>query len=94
MRRAMTRLFALVLVAFLAVVISTVCYGAVVMKLFRNEGWLKGLLGLVFPPYAFVWGWLHERTLPNGRSSFWMSAWTCAATLLTLGIAFLQLQMG
>ena len=44
----------------LAVLLSLVAVGLfvhVLIKLTIREGFKRGLLGMIFPPYTFVWGW-------------------------------------
>jgi len=32
----------------------------VLIKLFKREGVLKGILGLICMLYTFIWGWMHK----------------------------------
>ena len=36
-----------------------VCFVIVLIKLFQNEGALKGILGLICSLYTFIWGWIN-----------------------------------
>jgi hypothetical protein len=38
---------------------SFICFVIVLIKLFQNEGALKGILGLICGIYTFIWGWLN-----------------------------------
>ena len=35
----------------------------VLIKLFQNEGALKGILGLICGLYTFIWGWMNANRL-------------------------------
>jgi hypothetical protein len=40
-----------------------VCAIIVIIKLFQNEGALKGILGIICGLYAFIWGWMNADRL-------------------------------
>lgn len=40
-----------------------ICFIIVLIKLFQNEGALKGILGLICGLYTFVWGWMNADRL-------------------------------
>ncbi len=40
-----------------------VCFIIVLIKLFQNEGALKGILGLICGLYTFIWGWMNANRL-------------------------------
>jgi hypothetical protein len=40
-----------------------VCFVIVLIKLFQNEGALKGILGLICGLYTFIWGWMNATKL-------------------------------
>ncbi|MBA2704476.1 MAG: hypothetical protein H0U60_11555 [Blastocatellia bacterium] len=44
------------LLVFLGCAISFI---VVLIKLFQNEGLLKGILGIICGLYTFVWGWMN-----------------------------------
>jgi hypothetical protein len=83
----MERLVLVLLSIACALLVCAVCYGAVVWKILRREGLAKAALAVVFPPFAYAWGWRHVRAR-------WMTSWTGAATLFAGGLVFLQLAMG
>jgi len=33
----------------------------VLIKLFKKEGVLKGILGIICMLYTFIWGWMHHK---------------------------------
>ena len=39
---------------------SLICLIVVLMKLFSQEGTMKGFLGLLCALYAYAWGWIHQ----------------------------------
>jgi hypothetical protein len=51
------------LVAILVGIGSLVCFIIVLIKLFQNEGALKGILGLICSLYTFIWGWMNADRL-------------------------------
>jgi hypothetical protein len=54
------------LVGVLALVVglgSLVCAIMVLIKLFQEEGALKGILGLICGLYTFIWGWMNADRL-------------------------------
>ena len=42
---------------------SLICFIIVLIKLFQNEGALKGILGLICGLYTFIWGWMNANRL-------------------------------
>ena len=40
-----------------------ICFIIVLIKLFQNEGALKGILGLICALYTFIWGWMNASRL-------------------------------
>ncbi len=57
---------------------SLVCFVMVIVKLFKQEGTMKGILGIVCALYTFVWGWMNSGKL-NIRNV--MLAWTVLVVL-------------
>jgi hypothetical protein len=58
----------------------------VLIKLFQNEGALKGILGLICGLYTFIWGWMNANKL--GIKNI-MLAWTAILILyFILSFAF------
>lgn len=51
----------------------------VVIKLFQNEGALKGVLGIICGLYTFIWGWMNANKL--GIKSI-MLIWTVLIIVL------------
>ena len=41
-------------------VVSFVCFIIVLVKLFRREGVLLGILGIICGLYTFIWGWVYH----------------------------------
>jgi len=52
----------------------------VLVKLFQQEGFVKGLLGLICMVYTFIWGWqnIGKEEL---KLKTWMYVWTGAIIL-------------
>lgn len=42
---------------------SLICFIIVLVKLFQNEGALKGILGLICGLWTFIWGWMNAGKL-------------------------------
>jgi len=40
-----------------------ICFIIVLLKLFQNEGVVKGILGLICALYTFIWGWMNSDKL-------------------------------
>jgi len=40
-----------------------ICFVIVLIKLFQNEGALKGILGIICGLYTFIWGWMNSERL-------------------------------
>jgi SSS family solute:Na+ symporter len=40
---------------------NLVCLVWIFIRLFKEEGIWPGILGIIIPPYAFVWGWLNHK---------------------------------
>jgi hypothetical protein len=59
---------------------NLIIFVIVLIKLFQNEGALKGILGLICSLYTFIWGWMNAGKL-NIRNL--MLIWTL---LIILGI--------
>ena len=57
---------------------SLVSFIVVLIKLFRKEGVLKGILGLFCGLYTFIWGWMKHRELNLTKP---MAVWTSVLVL-------------
>jgi hypothetical protein len=51
------------ILAMLVALGCLVCFIMVLIKMFQNEGALKGILGLICSLYAFIWGWMNATKL-------------------------------
>jgi hypothetical protein len=58
-----------------------VCAVIVWIKMFQNEGALKGVLGVICMLYALIWGWMNANKL-NLKTI--MMAWTALFVLLII----------
>jgi hypothetical protein len=47
----------------LVLLVNIACFIIVLIKLFQNEGALKGILGLICSLYTFIWGWMNAGRL-------------------------------
>ncbi len=62
-----------------AVAIATlVLFIIVLIKLFKKEGVLLGILGLFCSIYTFIWGWMKHKELEMTKIMIWWSALTVA----------------
>jgi hypothetical protein len=64
---------------------SVICFIIVLIKLFQNEGALKGILGLICSLYTFIWGWMNATKL-NIKNI--MMIWT-ALIILCIILSFM-----
>jgi hypothetical protein len=55
----------------------------VLFRLFKVGGFFKGLLGLIFMPFTYIWGWIHVKD-QNLKNIMWI--WT----LLVIATAVLN----
>ena len=76
------------ILALCALVGSIICWIIVLIKIFQNDGALKGILGLICSLFALIWGWIHADRLGIKKI---MMIWT---VLLILYIVFAMLSGG
>ena len=70
-------------IAFLIMqILSIVFFFIVLVKLFKNEGALKGILGFIFGIYTFIWGWIKHKQLALTKVMVLWSAFTVASIVL------------
>ena len=69
------------ILAMLVAIASLICFVIVLIKLFQNEGALKGILGLICGLYTFIWGWMNAGKL-NIRNI--MMIWTALLILYAI----------
>ena len=75
-------------ILFIVVLLADVIVAIMVLvKLFQNEGALKGILGLICGLYTFIWGWMNANRL--GIKNL-MIIWT----LLIIVLIILQVAFG
>ena len=48
------------IIATLAYVGSLVCWIMTLIKMFQNDKILLGILGIICPLWAFIWGWMNK----------------------------------
>jgi len=63
---------------FIALILSIILYFVVLIKMFKNEGALKGILGFFFGIYTFIWGWMKHKQLAMTKL---MAVWSLAMLL-------------
>ena len=51
------------ILALVALVGCVICWIIVLIKIFQNDGALKGILGLICSLFAFIWGWMNATRL-------------------------------
>jgi Tfp pilus assembly protein PilF len=52
-----------------------ICFVVVIIKLFKAEGALKGIFGIICSIYAFIWGWMNHSRFKLNK---WMWGWTAS----------------
>lgn len=65
----------MMIVSWLASIVSIVCWVMVLIKMFPAEGPVKGVLAIICGLYAFIWGWMNASRF-NLRNI--MLIWTIA----------------
>lgn len=76
------------ILALLALIGCVICWIIVLIKIFQNDGALKGVLGLICILFAFIWGWLHGNRLGVKKI---MMIWT---VLIIVYVIFAMLSGG
>ena len=79
---------ALLLALVLCCIVSAVPFIMVIVRMFKNEGALKGILGILFGIYAFIWGWTKHKELALTKIMVVWSALTVASIALVPAILF------
>ena len=74
--------FALAIAFMIMQIMSIVFFIIVLVKLFKNEGALKGILGFIFGIYAFIWGWIKHKELALTKVMALWSVFTVASIVL------------
>ena len=74
--------FALGIAFMIMQIMSIVFFIIVLVKLFKNEGALKGILGFIFGIYAFIWGWIKHKELALTKVMVLWSVFTVASIVL------------
>jgi tetratricopeptide (TPR) repeat protein len=74
--------FALGIAFLIMQIMSFVFFFIVLIKLFKNEGALKGILGFFFGIYAFIWGWIKHKELDLTKVMVLWSVFTVASIVL------------
>ena len=69
------------ILALLALIGCVICWILVLIKIFQNDGALKGILGLICSLFAFIWGWMNAGRL-NIKNI--MLAWTVLLILYAI----------
>ena len=80
-------IMAMVISFLIANLACVVLFFIVLVKLFKNEGALKGILGFFFGIYPFIWGWMKHKQL--GLTKI-MATWS----VLTVGTMVMVPVMG
>ena len=61
------------ILAYLISLITLVLFIMVLIKLFKKEGVLLGILGIICALYTFIWGWINHK---KQKITNLMIAWT------------------
>jgi hypothetical protein len=51
------------ILAWVVLVVCIICQIIVAIKIFQNDGALKGILALICGLFGFVWGWMNSSRL-------------------------------
>ena len=74
--------FALGIAFMIMQIMCIVFFFMVLVKLFKNEGALKGILGFFFGIYAFIWGWMKHKELALTKVMVLWSVLTVASIVM------------
>ena len=74
----MTMPIIMLAVVGIAEVVSIILFFVVLIKMFKNEGALKGILGFFCGIYTFIWGWMRHKQLAMTKT---MAVWSLAIVL-------------
>jgi tetratricopeptide (TPR) repeat protein len=75
----------------LLAIVGLVMFIVVIIKLFKTEGALKGVLGIICVIYPFIWGWVKHKKLKITRV---MVLWTlCIVIPPVIGSMFLPISL-
>ena len=74
--------FALGIAFVVMQIMCIVFFFMVLVKLFKNEGALKGILGFIFGIYAFIWGWIKHKELALTKVMVLWSVFTVASIVM------------
>lgn len=72
------------ILAMVALIGCVICWIIVLIKIFQNDGALKGILGLICSLFAFVWGWIHADRLGTKKI---MMIWTVLLIIYAISAA-------
>ena len=78
------------------VIINIMCFVLFIMvlvKLFKNEGALKGILGFFCSIYTFIWGWLKHKQLGMTKLMATWSILTVAGMIIVPVMGFSSAMM-
>jgi regulator of sirC expression with transglutaminase-like and TPR domain len=70
--------------------ISLVIFFIVLIKLFKHEGILKGILGLICGLYTFIWGWIKHKELQITKMMMLWSILTILSFLVPMVVGTAQ----
>lgn len=71
-------------------IVGLITFLIVIVKLFKTEGALKGILGLICGIYPFIWGWIRHRELKITKI---MAAWTFSM-VGSIAVSFMLISSG
>ena len=63
----------MLILAYVAGIISLVCWIMTLISMFQKESVILGILGIFCPLWAFIWGWMN--TAKTGQKNL-MIVWT------------------
>jgi hypothetical protein len=81
----------MLIVAVLLSLVAIGIYVLVLIKLSLREGLTQGMLGLIFPPYTFYWGW---RRVKRENLKVAMITWSAILGFLLLLVVWLVISNG
>lgn len=85
----------IILILFLlTVIIQLVAFVLVLIRMFKKEGVLKGILGFIIGIYAFIWGWIKHKELQLTKVMLiWSISMVAQVVIMIMGMSVLMVWM-
>lgn len=78
------------LLTFAAGIGSLICLILTLIKMFKNEDTLLAVLGIIFPIWAFIWGWINASKYQHKKVMLIWSAFFAVSLISGILPAFMN----